>query len=209
MTLEYGQARLVADEFIDLIRDHCARVEVVGSIRRKRPVVHDIDIVAMPVDRKIAQRTWFGDVWKSMPTLHAEIDDLLRAGVLEKVVKKDGHTMVGDTIAMVEYKGVHVDLYYATPETWGGLMLVRTGSVEHNIVMTSRAKERGWILKADGTGVWDSRPQPKPRLQKPGMDVYAVGDRPLPKRIDDGTEEGIFKVLGVPYREPPLREVPK
>src|SRR5207253_605824 len=111
--------------------------------------------------------------------------------VLEPRIKKDGKMMVGPTIAMVEYKGTDVDLYYATPETWGGLLLVRTGSVEHNVVMASRAKEKGWILKADGTGVWNSR-------------VEGRGSR-----VDMGTERDIFKVLQVPYREPPDREVPK
>lgn len=205
--MKLADARHTADEFIDWIREHCQRVEVVGSIRRQRPDVHDIDIVAQPVDKKVAQQSWFGSVWKAVPTLHAEIEELLKGGVLEKAVKKDGHTMVGDTIAMLEFKGARVDLYYANDDTWGGLMLVRTGSVEHNIVMTSRAKERGWILKADGTGVWDARPGPDIRFRNPDVDLYATGSPRLAKRLDDGTERGIFKVLGVPYREPRDREV--
>jgi len=174
-----------------MVRDHCDRIEVVGSIRRKRPVIHDIDVVAQPIDRKVPRQSWFGSVWETIHSLHAEIDTLIVNGILEKRVKSDGKTVFGPTIMMMEFKGVPLDLYVATTETWGGLLLVRTGSVEHNVVMTSRAKANGWILRGDGTGVWNSREEGK------GV------------RLDDGTERGIFKVLGVPYREPPEREVPK
>ncbi len=41
-----------------------------------------------------------------------------------------------------------VDIYRATPETWGVLLLIRTGSIDHNIKLCSRAKRMGMMLSA-------------------------------------------------------------
>jgi DNA polymerase/3'-5' exonuclease PolX len=42
------EARTKAEAFLSKIMPECRRAEIVGSIRRKRPMVHDIDIVAIP-----------------------------------------------------------------------------------------------------------------------------------------------------------------
>ena len=185
--MQLDSARGIAGRFVGLIAPHCERVMVVGSIRRKRPEVHDVDVVAISRITQAMKEGWFGQEKIHESRLHWRIAELLADGTAKARVKKDGKTMVGEGVAMLEYEGFPVDIYYATAETWGGLVLVRTGSTEHNIVLTRRAIEKGWKLHADGTGVWDAR----------------VGG----KRVDDGSEPGIFAVLDLPYRKPENREV--
>jgi len=75
---------------------------------------------------------------------------------------------------------IPLDIYFATPETFATLLLIRTGSVESNIRLAARAKKRGWRLAARGGGLFNERGE----------------------RIAGDTEESIYEALGVPYQEP-------
>lgn len=44
--LDLREAENIAYQLKTAIQSHCDRLEVAGSIRRKKPVVHDIDFVA-------------------------------------------------------------------------------------------------------------------------------------------------------------------
>jgi DNA polymerase (family 10) len=83
-----------------------------------------------------------------------------------------------------------VDIYHATPETWGILILVRTGSKEHNVKLCNLALSKGLKLSA-AEGVL------KPVDSFPSM----------MQTIASKTEEEVFATLGIPYVEPKDREV--
>jgi DNA polymerase (family 10) len=76
-----------------------------------------------------------------------------------------------------------VDIYRARPETWGVLLLIRTGSIEHNIKLCSRARAMNMMLSA------------KKGVIKDG------------KVVASRTEEEIFKALEMDFVEPEKREV--
>lgn len=182
MTLEYAKA--YAGRFVALIAPYAERVLVVGSIRRARPEVHDVDVLAIP--RLAKKEDWFGGKFEQN-LLVDEVDRLIATHRVSARKKKDGTTMVGNGVAFLDFDGWPVDLYYATEKTWVGLMLVRTGSAGHNQQMAGYALHQGKRFRADGTGIWNAE---------------------LTKRLDDGeTEESIFKALGIPYRRPEEREV--
>ena len=82
-----------------------------------------------------------------------------------------------------QYKGVSVDFYIASPDTWYTLLLIRTGSTEHNIRLTSLAKRRGWHLHASGKGLTNESGE----------------------RIAGDSEESFFEALGIPYLPPERR----
>jgi DNA polymerase/3'-5' exonuclease PolX len=45
--MELQQAQKIASQVIQTLKPFCERIEVAGSIRRKRPFVHDIDLVCI------------------------------------------------------------------------------------------------------------------------------------------------------------------
>jgi DNA polymerase (family 10) len=164
--------------------DHlCENVMVVGSLRRQRPEVNDIDIVVIP-------RCPPGQNWD-------EIAKALNRAMGMVQVKKGPKLMTfahySDAPGLVmrprdpEYT---VDIYHATPETWGILILVRTGSKEHNVKLCNLALSKGMKLSA-AEGIL------KPLESFPSM----------MKIIASKTEEEIFAALGLPYIEPKDREV--
>jgi len=183
--LPLADAIRIAEHFVRLIEPDCERVMVVGSVRRKRPVVHDIDVVAVPVVRLLRRDSWFGPITSENSLLHQTVDRLIHEGVLKVRLKSDGTASVGDRIALLEYEGVPTDLYYADTTTWGGLLQVRTGSTQFNIMLATHALRMGLKFHGDGTGI-----------SKDGQ------------RIDDQTEPGIFAVLGMRYYTPEEREIP-
>ena len=156
MTFTIQKAKALSDEIVKRLEPYCQKIQVVGSIRREKPTVHDIDIVLIADDLEC--------VYKEL------------AGLGE--LRKDGQK-----IKCLEYKDVSVDLYFATPQTWATLLLIRTGSMEHNIRLCARAKTLGMHLAASGDGLFDQE------------GVRIAGD----------TEDSIFHELGLPYKEPQYR----
>ncbi len=126
--MELGKAQKIAAEVVKALAPYCSRIEVAGSIRRRKPLVNDIDIVLIP-----------SDPWN----LTGEI---ARLGAVA------AH---GAKIQRVQHQGAWIDLYMATPETWATLLLIRTGSKENNIRLCSLAKRKGWHLAANGDGLFD------------------------------------------------------
>jgi len=165
-----------ADEIVSKIYasacSRCTKIEVAGSVRRRRSNPHDIDIVLIPENPLM----WQYVVTTIAKTLETETQSssILKMGselVTIQVGKRDWLT--------VDYT---VDVYRATPETWGTILLIRTGSKEHNIKLCVHAKTKGLMLSAARGVIKDS------------------------KVIASRTEEEIFEALNLPYRPPEERK---
>jgi len=154
--LELQRAQSIADSVVKRLRPYCTKIEVAGSVRRGRPFVNDIDIVLIPKD------PW---------NLRYEI---ARLGPIK---------LRGDKIQRVIHDGIQVDIYLADQKTWATLLLIRTGSKNSNIRLTTLAKRKGWKLHASGSGLFDENGQ----------------------RIAGDSEESIFEALGIPYQRPERR----
>jgi len=122
------RAQKVADAVVKSLGPYCQRIEIAGSIRRRKPWVNDVDLVVIS-----------GDLW----SLHGE---LMKLGQLKMSGKKIMRVMIGST---------QVDIYVADEDTWSTLLLIRTGSKENNIRLCSRAKDMGWHLAASGDGLFN------------------------------------------------------
>jgi len=158
MKLEVAQK--IAAEVIKRLLPYCQKIEVAGSIRRQKAIVHDIDFVLIP-----------SDPWN----LEAEVLALARPFQPK---------MSGEKLKRFDYNGAQIDLYYASPETWATLLLIRTGSKENNIRLATLAKKRGWHLAASGDGLFDEKGE----------------------RIAWQSEGEIFNALGLDYAPPERRE---
>jgi DNA polymerase (family 10) len=84
---------------------------------------------------------------------------------------------------------VKVDLRITSPKTFGNLLQHFTGSAEHNVQLRERAIGRG--LSVSEHGVAETEPKKK-------------GAKPKVHTFED--EAGVYKLLGLPYIEPELRQ---
>ena len=150
------RAEKTAEAIIKLLAPFCERIEVAGSIRRRCPWVNDIDLVM------ICRDPW---------NLRSKIAEF---GLI---------SLRGEKLMRVMVNEIQVDIYFATPETWATLLLIRTGSKENNIRLATRAKKMGWHLAASGEGLFNEKGE----------------------RVAGDTEESIYEALGLAYQRPEER----
>lgn len=112
--IELAEARVVADKVLKHIEPAMKRIEVAGSIRRQKQTVGDIELVAIVDDRDKLYR------------LISDVGQTIKPGVPGVVPwtpKADSRYV---RVRLEE--GMNLDLFVASPENWGGLFLMRTGS---------------------------------------------------------------------------------
>lgn len=102
------------------------KIEVAGSIRRKKNVIRDLDIVLVPTNRKQIKH------------------EIMQMGM----PIKSGENIISRTI-----DGIQVDFYIATPKEWGAMLLFLTGSRQFNIASRSIAKKK-YNLSLTQTGLY-------------------------------------------------------
>jgi len=122
--MELKDAEELAKHIVEHIRPHCERVEVAGSIRRKKSEVRDIDLVLIVKD------------WLKFTTK------------LQKISSK--FLIDGPQQKRIIYKGEQIDLYLADHKTYEPQILIRTGSAAHNIKLSTIARKKGMKLSHRG-----------------------------------------------------------
>ncbi len=174
--MKLEEAQVYAEKVVAVLQPFCSCIMTAGSIRRGKAEVGDVDIVALPmaVDLpgglcgvvKVDPLT----VWKNLIP-----NAFVKFGLKLEVSGQELHRFSFPS-------GLQVDVYRARPETWGVILLIRTGSKEHNVKLCTLARSMGLMLSAS-QGVIENH------------------------KIDAcRTEEGIFSALGLKFVEPKDRE---
>lgn len=176
----YPNASRTAHDFMSRIQDVCNKYEIVGSLRRQRDFVNDIDILVIPKLYETTEMTLFAE-----PVMVSLLDQRLDKLAADGFIKWDVNgPRIKRFFVPARPKPIPVDIYVATTTTWPTLLLIRTGSRNHNIMLARKANDLHMILKADGTG-----------LLSPGGSLISVTD-----------EIDIFRQLKVKFRLPQERE---
>ena len=173
MRFPLAKARLSSQALLEWLAPVTERQVIAGSIRRGRPDIGDIDLVAIP--RMDVTKDLLGNVASSTNLLTQEIRRRVGVEPQWTVLK------TGPEVWIFQAKAWQVDLWMATPERWGTLLLWRTGSREFNIQLAERAIALG--------GKWN-----------PHRDLYMHG------RVIGATEEAIFDALRLRPIPPEQRE---
>jgi DNA polymerase (family 10) len=116
--VELNKAEIIADSILNHIGPSLDRGEIAGSIRRRKEIVGDIEIVAISDQRD------------RLLSLLSEVGQLIKPGVPGCVPWSFKPT--SKYIRVRLHEGMNLDLFMATPQNWGGLFLMRTGSAVDN-----------------------------------------------------------------------------
>lgn len=140
-----------AGELASLLRPACERIQIAGSIRRRRQDVADIELVMVPLYSEVpAEPTLFD----SGRTTEVNLLDLIcrelkLRGVLADRPDKNGHIAWGEKFRRTVYQKGDVafpaDLFVVTPPAqWGVVFLLRTGPAEFNTRLVTARSQGGW-----------------------------------------------------------------
>ncbi|MBP7951743.1 MAG: hypothetical protein KA004_19025 [Verrucomicrobiales bacterium] len=178
-------AEEVAHELQERLEPFCVQSAVVGSVRRRKPLVGDVEILLMPQYHDVPVDL-YGATEPRTECFWA-IDALVREGWMGKRRKVDGSVSSWgerNRHAVHAGTGMPVDLFVGRPENWWSLMVCRTGPAALNIEIATQAKGRGLH--------WD----PYRGLIQPGGRV-----------VDLAGEAELFRAVGIAYATPMEREI--
>lgn len=190
------------------LAQHCERIEIAGSIRRGKPQIGDIELVAIPRVDRSEQRDLFGtavttrehnyldahlrhmlrktppSIYKSRADLFSELG-LLADGVPDVLRWGERYKRFYFLWASVGAI-IPVDLFLASADNWGAILTIRTGPGDFSTALVTHLKHATPYRQMDGQLV-----------------IEATGEAvPVPEEAD------YFQRAGVPYIEPQHRNVP-
>jgi DNA polymerase (family 10) len=173
------------------------------KLRRPREVVaHYVQVLTEEIaDDNPGLEFHFGGSWRRGAPVIGDLDilvitdglltpTLLDAGVvLPSVVQwqRLGPRIANGDLLLPESSGwpgpLHIDVWQALPRSRGAMLAFFTGPMELNLVQRRRAKAMGLALSQNG-----------------------LTDRATGEQLDDGSEEDIYRLLGMPYLTPAERQ---
>lgn len=184
LRMAWKDASAVAMDVMAMIAPYVELVTVAGSVRRLRESCGDIDIVAIPKAGGAVR------IAQMLRELHCGEAKEYRAGdkMASAVVGHGRYGLCGP--GGRQEREAQVDVYFATPENFGMLLCVRTGSAQHNIYMAKLAQRMGMKFAASEGIVQNSETRNQ--------------NAELPR---GRTEEEVFGALGLLVPEPRVREI--
>lgn len=179
--MELGHARKRAAALLDLMRPDILRGEIAGSIRRQKADCRDIELVVIPRwEEEADPASLFGEPVR-VNRLH---EWATQTGSVQWI--KPGTSEIEPWPPKPEGKywrgllsdGTKLDLFIATPENFGLILLIRTGSAEFSKAVVTHALRLGKPCNGGTLGV------------------------PTPEEPD------VFRVLGLQWVPPEARQGP-
>jgi DNA polymerase/3'-5' exonuclease PolX len=193
------EAQEIATRTVSLLRSACERIQIAGSIRRERPAIGDIEIVAVArymkpeviglglfdPDLEIARAD--GRLENELTT---KLDTLLASHVIRRADPKGGRAAAwGPKHKQFGFEGREIDLYIVEPPAqWGVILAIRTGSAWFSKQLVTRKSAGGYL--------------PNHLRVKDG----ALRSRSTDEIIPTAQEGHFFAEIGLDYIRPPLRE---
>ena len=124
--MELKQATEIAERIRTDLAPYCDRIEIAGSIRRRKPEVGDIEIVAIP--SQVEEGLLFSNM-----VIHPKFCILVNRWPAVKGKPTGKYTQ------RILPEGIKLDLFMADINNWGLIFAIRTGSAafSHKVLATS------------------------------------------------------------------------
>ncbi len=126
-----SQALAISKLIVNLLTPVCERIEIAGSLRRGKPDVGDIEIVCIPAPEY--------DLFSGATRTANRIETVLRCMPMWSVAKN------GQNFKQIDLGPCNLDLFITTPEQWGVIYLIRTGSSSFSKNMVTQRYKGGLL----------------------------------------------------------------
>lgn len=173
----HAEAYAAAERLVAALAPACVRIEIAGSLRRQKPLVRDIELVAVPLweDRSV------GDLWataKAVDLLEEKVSLMLLGGRDLEARLVDNHRAdgrvdrqrkLGPAFKALVFQDIPVDLFIVRPPaTWGVIFALRTGPGDWNTRLVTDAgsigrRVAGGQVQRWAGHDWETVPTPEER----------------------------------------------
>lgn len=132
--MHHHEAQVIAHRVVDMLAPHCKQIAIAGSIRRQKPQVKDIEIVAIPKEYATG------------------IFGYGLATIVDEWEKVKGDLVYGKTryTQRILPEGIKLDLFFADEDNWGLIYAIRTGSAEYSHHVLAKTWVRLGYKSVDG-----------------------------------------------------------
>ncbi len=158
--MDINSARKIAETLVEEMTPYCEKIIIAGSIRRGKPEVKDIEIVAVPRWDDIAEHT--GDLFEPVKMVpQNELYHWALRGVhgiqwikpgTHKIIpwlpKENGKYWRG-LIELGDAR-IKLDLFLANPDNFGAISVIRTGPAEFSSALMAHLKHNTKYRVQDG-----------------------------------------------------------
>lgn len=176
----YDLAYKLARDLADALAPACEVIEIAGGLRRRKPDVHDLELVAIPKSFPIVLNL-LGEPTEQYRPLDDYLTDLVKLGRLAPASKNGPRYKQFKVLP----SGIFLDLFIVLPPAqWGVIYAIRTGPAHYSHWLVTR-QDRGGAL-------------PNHLRMKDGA-IRPLYDDLV---IETPTEESFFEALGIPMPEP-------
>ena len=163
--MRLDQATAIAERVKALLAPHCDGIEIAGSIRRRKPDVGDIEIVAIPKPYDVGLfASGIAPIISAWPKVRGELPCKYTQRLLPD--------------------GIALDLFFATPENWGLIFAIRTGSADYS----HHVLAHGWSVRGFKS-------------------IEGVLHNSAGRPVATPEEEDLFRLAGVPLVPPEQRTI--
>lgn len=179
-----ADAQVIAAELIAHLGDFAEKIEIAGSIRRKKAQVGDIELLYIPIMGEQDSGDLLGTL-EPINYFDLALNTLEEAGILERRINIKGSETFGEKNKLMRHveSGIPVDFFATNEASWHNYLVCRTGGAESNKAIATAALQRGIKWNPYGAGF----------TKKDGgiIPVYA--------------ESQAFTFVGLPYLQPDER----
>jgi DNA polymerase (family 10) len=187
-SFQFGQVAAEAEALRSDLAAHeeALQVEIAGSYRRRKEIVHDLDLLVATKEPEAITKFFVS---------HPLVESVIAQGPTKSSVRLRS--------------GVQCDLRVVTTAEYPFALAYFTGNKEHNIEMRSRALKRGWTLNEYRLAV-----VPIPEVgsarradRTPQRDVPTTKKKKSPNKIPSVRDEAdLYRAVDLDFIAPELRE---
>lgn len=187
----------------DMLEPYCEKVMIVGSIRRKKVEVGDMEICLI-AKRDIGEPSFFEDPkpgpvckgFREVINSFHRVKGSVEGRYLQLTITiKWWHKEIGDCSTLF-----YCDIFMPEPKDWGRMVAIRTGSSDYSKrVIAAGWRKKGWVGSYNGL----RRENESEYNDKSRKWICKTTNPTLPPIFD--TEEIFFNFLGIPVISPEQR----
>lgn len=197
--MELLKAGKIAVNICYKLQPFCSKINIAGSIRRKKPEVKDIEIICRPILAPVSNDNLFDSGEPKFDIISGFASAIAELGTIEKGNAK------GKYVKIALPEGINLDLFIPDEADYYRQYAIRTGSADYSFkIIATGWRKIGWVGSDLGL-----------RLEKDCIETKTPDGKSKWQCIRDKnnkppvwtSEEDFFKWLNVPFVKPEYRNI--